>query len=84
MKHQDLQYLQKAKSGTIDVNKFPKIYWDSPMDVAIRNINLIFHFFNIESEIKIAEILGNNKDLISYISQHYEFIKNNLEKKVEM
>ena len=75
-----LQYLQKAKSGKIDVNKFSSIYWSSPMDVAIRNINLIFHLFNIESEIKIAEILGNNKDLISsYISQHHEFIINNLE-----
>ena len=75
-----LQYLQKANSGTIDVSKFPKIYWDSPMDVAIRNINLIFHFLSIENESAKAEILGNNKDLISsYISQHYEFIKNNLE-----
>ena len=37
-----LQYLQKAKSGNIDVNKFPQIYWNSPMDVAIRNINLIY------------------------------------------
>ena len=75
-----LQYLQKANSGTIDVSKFPKIYWDSPMDVAIRNINLIFHFLSIENESAKAEILGNNKDLISsYISQHYEYIKNNLE-----
>ena len=77
-----LQYLQKAKSGKIDVNKFSSIYWNSPMDVAIRNINLIFHLFNIESDRKIAEILGNNTDLISaYISQHYEFIINNLENK---
>ena len=75
-----LQYLQKANSGTIDVSKFPKIYWDSPMDVAIRNINLILHFLSIENKSGKAEILGNNKDLISaYISQHYEFIKNNLE-----
>ena len=75
-----LQYLQKANSGTIDVSKFPKIYWDSPMDVAIRNINLIFHFLSIENASAKAEILGNNKDLISsYISQHYEYIKNNLE-----
>ena len=77
-----LQYLQKAKSGKIDVNKFSLIYWNSPMDVAIRNINLIFHLFNIESDRKIVEILGNNTDLISsYISQHYEFIINNLENK---
>jgi len=77
-----LQYLQKAKSGKIDVNKFSLIYRNSPMDVAIRNINLIFHLFNIESDRKIVEILGNNTDLISsYISQHYEFIINNLENK---
>ena len=77
-----LQYLQKATSGKIDVNKFSPIYWSSPMDVAIRNINLIFHLFNIESELKVAEILGNNKDLISsYISQHYEYTINNLENK---
>ena len=77
-----LQYLQKAKSGKIDVNKFSSIYWNSPMDVAIRNINLIFHLLNIESGRKVAEILGNNKDLLSsYISQHYEFIINNLENK---
>jgi len=75
-----LQYLQKANSGTIDVSKFPKIYWDSPMDVAIRNINLVFHFLSIENNSAKAKILGNNKELISsYISQHYEYIKNNLE-----
>ena len=80
-----LQYLQKAISGKIDVDKFPSIYWSSPMDVAIRNINLIFHLFNIESGSKIAEILGNNKDLISsYISKHYEFTINNLENKVNV
>ena len=75
-----LQYLQKANSGTLDVSKFPKIYWDSPMDVAIRNINLVFHFLSIENNSAKAKILGNNKELISsYISQHYEYIKNNLE-----
>ena len=75
-----LQYLQKANSGIIDVSKFPKIYWDSPMDVAIRNINLVFHFLSIENNSAKAKILGNNKELISsYISQHYEYIKNNLE-----
>ena len=75
-----LQYLQKANSGSIDVSKFPKIYWDSPMDVAIRNINLVFHFLSIENNSAKAEILGNNKELISsYISQHYEYIKSNLE-----
>ena len=75
-----LQNLQKANSGNIDVNKFPLIYWNSPMDVAIRNINLIFHLLAIENDYAGIKILGNNKDLITtYISQHYEFINNNLE-----
>ena len=30
--------------------KISIIYWNSPMDVAIRNINLIFHLFNIDSD----------------------------------
>jgi len=77
-----LQYLQKINSGHIDVNKFPLIYWNSPMDVAIRNINLIFHYLAIEEGFEAIEILGNNQDLIStYISQHYEYISNNLEDK---
>jgi|TARA_B100001093_G_scaffold3778_1_gene3949 hypothetical protein len=77
-----LQYLQKANAGSIDVNKFPLIYWNSPMDVAIRNINLIFQLTFIENSQKSGEILGNNIDLLtSYISQHYEFITNNLENK---
>jgi len=77
-----LQYLQKLNSGHIDVNKFPLIYWNSPMDVAIRNINLIFHYLAIEEGSRDIEILGNNQDLIStYISQHYEYISNNLEDK---
>ena len=75
-----LQYLQKTNSGNIDVNKFPLIYLNSPMDVAIRNINLIFHLLAIENDYAGTKILGNNKDLITtYISQHYEFINNNLE-----
>ena len=75
-----LQYLQKANGGYVDVNKFPLIYWNSPMDVAIRNINLIFHLISVENSRQTAEILGNNIDLlVTYISQHYEFIINNLE-----
>ena len=75
-----LQNLQKANYGNIDVNKFPLIYWNSPMDVAIRNINLIFHLLAIEYDYAGIKILGNNEDLITtYISQHYEFINNNLE-----
>ena len=75
-----LQNLQKANSGNIDINKFPLIYWNSPMDVAIRNINLILHLLAIENDYGGIKILGNNEDLITtYISQHYEFINNNLE-----
>ena len=52
------------------------------MDVAIRNINLIFHLLAIEDESAGIEILGNNKDLLSaFISQHYEYISDNLEDK---
>jgi hypothetical protein len=77
-----LQYLQKVNAGEIEVSKFPLIYWNSPMDVAIRNINLIFHFLAIEDGSNGIQILGNNKDLIStFISQHYEYISNNLEDK---
>ncbi len=77
-----LQYLQKSKSLNIDVSSFPLIYWNSPMDVAIRNINLIFHLFALEENLETSNILGNNKDLLfSYINEHYEFIINNLENK---
>ena len=53
-----LQNLQKANSGNIDVNKFPLIYWNSPMDVAIRNINLILHLLAIENDYAGIKILG--------------------------
>ena len=74
------QYLQKANGGTIDINNLPLIYWNSPMDVAIRNINLIFHLLAIEDGSADALIFGNNTDLLTtFISQHYEYISNNLE-----
>ena len=88
-----LQFLQKFdllsilnKFNTpdivLDVNDFPLIYWNSPMDVAIRNINLIFHLFALEGSLETSKILGNNKELLSsYISEHYEFIISNLENK---
>ena len=64
----------------VDINEFPLIYWNSPMDVAIRNINLIFHRNFLEKNNLDSKILGNNKDLIdTYISQHYQFILENLE-----
>jgi hypothetical protein len=86
-----LQFLQKfdllsilnkfnIQDISLDVNDFPLIYWNSPMDVAIRNINLILHRNFLENNKLNAKILGNNKDLIdTYISQHYQFIINNVE-----
>ena len=86
-----LQFLQKLDllsmleikhdfQEIIDVNEFPLIYWNSPMDVAIRNINLIFHRNFLEKNDLDSKILGNNKDLIdTFISQHYQFIIENLE-----
>ena len=86
-----LQFLQKFdllsilnKFSTpdivLDVNDFPLIYWNSPMDVAIRNINLIFHRNFLENNNLNTKILGNNKDLIdTYISQHYQFVVENVE-----
>ena len=66
----------------IKVDNFPLIYWNSPMEVAIRNINLIFHRNFIEKNDLDSKIFGNNKDLIdSFISQHYQFIIENLENK---
>ncbi|GIS45544.1 MAG: hypothetical protein Ct9H90mP17_3870 [Actinomycetota bacterium] len=42
------------------------------MDVAIRNINLIFPRNFLENNDLDSKILGNNKDLIdTFISQHY-------------
>ena len=86
-----LQFLQKLDllsvlkkdhdlNENVDINNFPLIYWNSPMDVAIRNINLIFHRNFLEKNDLDSKILGNNKDLIdTYISQHYQFITENLE-----
>ncbi|GIR20732.1 hypothetical protein CM15mP35_09930 [bacterium] len=42
-----LQYLQKAKSGKIDVNKFPLIYWNSPMDVSNKKYKFNISFISI-------------------------------------
>ena len=88
-----LQFLQKLDllsilnkehnfHESVAVDKFPMIYWNSPMDVAIRNINLIFHRNFLEENNLDLQILDNNKKLIdSVISQHYQFIIENLENK---
>jgi hypothetical protein len=89
-----LQYLQKQNISSmftkevklddsllkIDVEQFPPIYWNSPMDVAIRTINLIIHRQFVSKGLNKSQILNNDEKLIdAYISQHFQFVKNNLE-----
>ena len=89
-----LQYLQKQNISSmftkevklddslfnIDIQEFPPIYWNSPMDVAIRTINLIIHRQFISKRLHKAQILNNDEKLIdTYISQHFQYVKNNLE-----
>ena len=62
----------------IDINKFPTIFWNSPMDVAIRNINLIFHR-NFDCDIHQRIIANSQEEIDAHISHHYLYIKNNLE-----
>ena len=62
----------------LEINNFPSIFWNSPMDVAIRNINLILHR-NFNCDIH-QQIINNSQDEVeASISQHYLYIKNNLE-----
>ena len=89
-----LQYLQKQNFSSIftkevklddslfniDVHQFPPIYWNSPMDVAIRTINLIIHRQFVSKRLHKSQILNNDEKLIdTFISQHFQYIKNNLE-----
>ena len=89
-----LQYLQKQNISSmftkevklddsllkIDVEQFPPIYWNSPMDVAIRTINLIIHRQFVSKRLHKSQILNNDEKLIdAYISQHFQYVKNNLE-----
>jgi hypothetical protein len=89
-----LQYLQKQNISSmftkevklddslfnIDVHEFPPIYWNSPMDVAIRTINLIIHRQFVSKRLHKSQILNNDEKLIdTFISQHFQYIKNNLE-----
>ena len=68
-----------------DIQNLPRIFWNSPMDVAIRNINLIFYYLHFiasvdDSDVKkytrpeILEQIGDEA-----IKEHYEYIINNLE-----
>ena len=89
-----LQYLQKQNISSmftkevklddsllnIDIQEFPPIYWNSPMDVAIRTINLIIHRQFVSKRLHKSQILNNDEKLIdTYISQHFQYVKNNLE-----
>jgi len=89
-----LQHLQKQnmsvlcnKANKIDnsllnleVDKFPFIYWNSPMDVAIRTINLIIHRQFVAKKLNKSIIFNNSENqLDTYISQHYQYVKDNLE-----
>ena len=63
---------------TLEIDILPTILWNSPMDVAIRNINLIFHR-NFNCDIHQQIISNSQEEIEAYISQHYVYIKNNLE-----
>ena len=87
-----LQYLQKFHFLSvnkinydikkINVDDFPLLYWNSPMDVAIRNINLILHRMFLElSDLNVVLLENDMKKIDSYISQHYKFVNENLENK---
>jgi hypothetical protein len=50
------------------------------MDVAIRTINLIIHRQFVSKRLHKSEILNNDEKMIdAYISQHFQYVKNNLE-----
>ena len=79
-----LQFIQKKINRhdidmEIEVNNFPKIFWNSPMDVAIRNINLILYQKWLKNYSGL-HIINDGEELSNeYISKHYEYIINNLE-----
>jgi hypothetical protein len=61
---------------------FPAIYWNSPMEVSIRLVNLIFHRVLLENNQNKVILFDNNKDkLENEIAKHFEFVLNNLENK---
>ncbi len=64
----------------VKVDKFPLIYWNSPMDVAIRLINLIIHRQFLAHESNRSIIFDDSEELLdAYISQNYQYVKENLE-----
>ena len=64
----------------ININHFPLIFWNSPMDVAIRLINLIIHRQFLAKKSNRIKIFNDSEKLLDdFISQHYQFVKDNLE-----
>jgi len=68
-----------------DIDHLPRIFWNSPMDVAIRNINLIFYYLHCIASIDDPDVKEYKRpkilEQIGYktIKDHYRFIINNLE-----
>lgn len=70
----------QSENLTINVDEFPLIYWNSPMDVAIRLINLIIHRQFLSHKTNRSSIFKDSEELLDvYISQHYQYVKDNLE-----
>ena len=69
-----------SEALVVEVDKFPVIYWSSPMDVAIRLINLITHRQFLAHKSNRSIIFDNSEELLdAYISQNYQYVKDNLE-----
>ena len=69
-----------SETLVVKVDKFPLIYWNSPMDVAIRLINLIIHRQFLAHESNRSIIFDDSEELLdAYISQNYQYVKDNLE-----
>tara|TARA_B100000674_G_scaffold427803_1_gene382745 strand:- start:312 stop:2009 length:1698 start_codon:yes stop_codon:yes gene_type:complete len=72
--------------------RYPQIFWNSPMDVAIRNINLILIYLRNKAmyNSETFEFYGNpwiegsenyENYALDWISYHYEYLLKNLENK---
>ena len=69
-----------SKTLIVKVDEFPLIYWNSPMDVAIRLINLIMHRQFLAHKSNISIIFDDSEEFLdAYISQNYQYVKDNLE-----
>ena len=69
-----------SQALVVEVDKFPLIYWNSPMDVAIRLINLIIHRQFLAHKSNRSIIFDDSEELLdAYISQNYQYVKDNLE-----